>query len=316
MIRLTKIFIIAALLLVNYCLAQQLPISNQYLINPYSLSPSFAGLTNSPELFADFRRDWSGILGSPKTSYVSFFAPVNERVWLGGSIINDQTDIISNISANFSYTYHLTAWEEHNFSFSLWGSIYHSVIDLTNVIVIDPNDPVSAGKQKLVGTSLNAGTSIMYSYKNLYAGIVIPTLISRHTIIDKDDNNRFLVRERSLIFHISSVLDLDNYWYFEPYFVYRSTKCSPSVYDIAFLIRNDEKYWFGALLRKGGVIGLNFGLTIAESLILNYSYETSAKGMLSESNGTHEFSIGYFIYFQPKEPKSRKWRPRYPYIID
>ena len=85
---------------------------------------------------------------------------------------------------------------------------------------------------------------------------------------------------------------------------------------IAFLIRNDDKYWFGALLRRGGVFGLNFGLTLAESLILNYSYEFSAKGILSKSDGTHEFSIGYFIYFQPKEPISRKWRPRYPYIID
>ncbi len=316
MIRSPKIFIIAALLLTNYCFAQQLPINNQYMVNPYSLSPSFAGLTNSPELVADFRKDWTGILGAPKTSYVSFFAPVNERVWLGGSIINDQTDMISNISANFSYTYHLTAWEEHNFSFSLWCSIYHSVVDLTNVIVKDQNDPVISGKQKLIGTSLNAGTSILYNYNNLYTGIVLPTLISKHTIIDKEDNNRFLVKDRSLIFHVSSTLDLDNFWYFDPYFIYRTIKNSPSVFDIAFLIRNDEKYWFGALLRKGGIFGVNFGATLAESLILNYSYEFSTKGMLNKSSGTHEFSIGYYLYFQPKEPKSRKWRSRYPYIID
>jgi len=316
MIRLSKIFIIVALLLTNYCLAQQFPLSNQYVINQYSLSPSFAGLTKSPELFANFRKDWEGIDGAPKTSYVSFFVPVNERVWLGGSIVNDQTDIISNISANFSYTYHLKAWEEHNFSFSLYGSIYHSVVDLTGVIVKDPNDPVILDKQKLVGTSLNAGTSILYNYKKLYTGIVIPTLISKHTISDKNDNNRFLVRERSLIFHISSILDLDNSWCFEPYFVLRSTKNSPSVFDISFLIRNEKKYWFGALLRKGGILGINIGATLAESLVLNYSYEFSAKGMLSKSSGTHEFSIGYYIYFQPKERKAKKWRLRYPYIIE
>jgi len=311
-----KMFIITALLLTKYCVAQQMPISNQYIINPYSLSPSFAGLRNSPELFADFRKEWSGILGSPKTSYASFFAPLNERVWLGGSIINDQTDIISNISANFSYTYHLTAWQEHNFSFSLWGSVFHSVVDLTDVIVKDPNDPVISGKQELVGTSINAGTGILYHYKNLYTGIVIPTLLSRHTIVDSEDNNRFLVRERSFIFHISSILDLNNSWYIEPYFVHRSTKHSPSVYDVAFLIRNDKKYWFGALLRNGGVFGLNIGATIAESMVLNYSYETSAKGMLSKSSGTHEFSIGYYIYFQAKEYKPLKWRSKYPHIIE
>ncbi|MBI9036836.1 MAG: PorP/SprF family type IX secretion system membrane protein [Bacteroidales bacterium] len=316
MIRLSKIFIIVALLLTNYCLAQQFPLSNQYIINPYSLSPSYAGIGNSPELFANFRRDWSEIEGAPKTSYASLFVPVNERVWLGGSIINDQTDIISNISANFSYTYHLKAWEEHNFSFSLWGSIYHSVIDLTDVIVKDANDPVIYGKQKLVGTSLNAGTSILYNYKKLYTGIVIPTLVSKHTITDKSNNNRFLVRERSLIFHVSSIIDLDDYWYFEPYFVLRSTKYSPSVFDLAFLIKNEDKYWFGVLLRKGGILGINIGATLAESLVLNYSYEFSAKGMLSKSSGTHEFSIGYYIYFQAKEPKARKWKSIYPYIID
>ena len=48
-------------------LAQQFPLSSQYVINPYGLTPVLAGSTGFPEVFLGYRKDMAGISGAPRT---------------------------------------------------------------------------------------------------------------------------------------------------------------------------------------------------------------------------------------------------------
>ena len=63
-----KLIYMAMFLLINSGLfAQQFPFMEGYNVNPFNMSPSFAGLKNVKTLFLDYRSDWTGVDGGPVT---------------------------------------------------------------------------------------------------------------------------------------------------------------------------------------------------------------------------------------------------------
>lgn len=60
-----KIIIILIVLMPTVVFGQQFPFMEGYSVNPFSLSPAFAGIHNSKTLFVDYRSDWTGLDGGP-----------------------------------------------------------------------------------------------------------------------------------------------------------------------------------------------------------------------------------------------------------
>ena len=66
---------ITALILILFhgvIIAQQMPVSENYFMDKYALSSSYAGHFNPGSLFTSFRSDWTGIVGGPKTLRLSY----------------------------------------------------------------------------------------------------------------------------------------------------------------------------------------------------------------------------------------------------
>src|SRR5450759_2666372 len=64
------------LLLFPLTLTGQLsPVSNQYVLNPLTINPAFAGNRGALNVAAFYRRQWVGISGSPETMTLSADAP-------------------------------------------------------------------------------------------------------------------------------------------------------------------------------------------------------------------------------------------------
>ena len=89
----TSIYISVLLMMTGVLSAQQLPFMEGYNINPYSLSPAFAGIHNINTLFLDYRSDWAGIEGGPTTYQMSYNTNIFKKVGVGGKFIYDKTDI-------------------------------------------------------------------------------------------------------------------------------------------------------------------------------------------------------------------------------
>ena len=66
-------FLILILLITGaIAIAQQVPLSENYFLDKYSLAPSYAGNYNAKYLFTGFRSDWTGIKGGPKTVRLTY----------------------------------------------------------------------------------------------------------------------------------------------------------------------------------------------------------------------------------------------------
>lgn len=310
---LNSIIFVFGLLLSELAFGQQVPITNQYLVNPYSLSPAFAGYNQMPELFVGYRKQWTAMPGSPKTSSINFCAPLNQRVWLGGNIISDETDILQNIYASLSYTYNLPVFTNSYLSFSLWGSAFQNTLNLSKINVAHNQDPLLMDKDKLVNVVFNAGTGINFRRNNFIIGIVVPNLFVNRNTYQGEEINNILEIERQYIAYTSYQISISSNWQLKPFLLFRSTKNTDLNYDISTLIKYYNKYWLGLTYRKGSIIGLSAGGELISKLILNYTYEFSNNGFTGYTSGTHEFTIGYNLNMGIKNIK--KSIGKYPMIM-
>lgn len=285
-------------MLVNIpALAQQFPLSSQYVINPYSLTPTLAGSTGFPEVFLGYRKDMAGINGAPRTINVNGAGNImGNNMWVGGEIYSDKTDILSLFKAQLSYTYRLQVQNDQFLSFSAWGAFYQNSVNVDNAIGIDPNDPLINNASKLNTSAFNAGFGLNYNWRDFNFGVSFPTLFSNKE--EYSLNPGFYLRmQREILVYGSNLFQLHNDWKLQTYVVYRKMNYEPANFDISLMAIYIDRFWFGTLYRNSGAISVNLGGLIYKGFTFNYSYDIGAGGINSKSGGAHEISLGYRFNF-------------------
>ena len=81
----------------------------------------------------DYRSDWSGIEGGPKTYQLSYSDKFKNRVGLGIRFIYDKADIFKQTLLLGTYTYEVKINNEHTLNFGLSAGLYRNVIDLVKI---------------------------------------------------------------------------------------------------------------------------------------------------------------------------------------
>lgn len=307
------IIFVFGLLMSELVFGQQVPVTNQYLINPYSLSPAFAGYNQKSELFIGYRKQWTNMPGSPKTSSINLSVPLSYKAWLGGNIISDETDLFQNTYASLSYTYNLPVFIDSYLSFSLWASVFQNTLNLAKINVANNQDPLLMDKNKLLSTVINAGTGINFRRKDLTVGILVPNLFVNRNSLEYESSNNIMEIERQYIAFVSYQISVLPKWQLKPFLIFRSIKNTDLNYDISTLIKYVNKYWLGLTYRKGSIIGLSAGGELINRLIFNYTYEFSNNGFTGYTSGTHEFSIGYNLNMGERDRKDDSGK--YPMIM-
>ncbi len=296
-----KLHITLILFLIGYAtVAQQFAHNTQYLINPYSLTPTLAGYTGYSEVFLGYRNDWTGIDGSPRSFRANGFGNIyQETMWLGAEAIMDKTDILSTFKFNASYTYKLQVEEDQILSFGVWGTYYQASVNVGNGIGIDVNDPILTDQSKLNSSAFNAGFGINYNRDRFNLGFSIPSLFASNDEYT-GDAYKFKV-QRQVMVYSSYLFDLGDQWQMQAYGVFRKTTNEPSVVELSTLFIFRQQFWGGLLYRNGGALALNFGMHISRGFVFNYSYEIGMSGINKGSGGSHEIGLGYRFNFMDNE---------------
>ncbi|MBC8320068.1 MAG: PorP/SprF family type IX secretion system membrane protein [Bacteroidetes bacterium] len=314
MFKLQKYIITFILLFGLQCLsAQQFKNSTQYLVNPYALTPALAGYTGYSEAFLNYRNDWTRIDGSPRTFSANGFGDVyKQKMWVGGEIMTDKTDILSVFKANISYTYKLQVENNQYLYFGVWTAYYQASVNVGGGIGIDPNDPLIQNNDKLNGSALNAGFGINYQRGYLNIGFSMPSMFGLNDEYVLNSSFKYRV-QRQFQFYTSYFFEFNDEWQLQTYGVLYKTANEPVNMDISAMVIYSGRFWSGMLYRTGGVLALNLGGHIYNGFIFNYSYEIGTSGINQGSGGSHEITIGYRFkftgdnYFESKESsKSRK----------
>lgn len=310
--KINKFFLVLLVALSPYLkiVAQQIPVSTQYIYNGYLYNPARAGQNTQYGLaFIDFKKQWTALPDAPLTGIATFDSRIKEsNVGLGGYLFTDNTALVHEIGGSFSYAYHVPFNKEktHNLSIGISTGIIHQRFDFTEAIVVDPNDPtISKDNERSLAFDLSAGVD--YQWKGLHVGISAPQLYNntvRFRDAEKSDitfkYNRHLFAYASYKQGLGKKKEVS----LEPLVAMRWVKSLPLQFDIEILANWKDMVWIGGGYRsassfiKTEAAGWNVtgGAGIKQRVGVNYSLEMLSNKANRNSFGySHEVSIAYKI---------------------
>jgi type IX secretion system PorP/SprF family membrane protein len=287
--------------------AQQLPLYDQYMLNPFLLNPAVAGYDGYTSLDLMVRTQWVGIPNAPNNQVFSAQTRLlknkttvkrsrgksvmkpgrSGRVGLGGYVFNDMNGSVSRTGVHFSYAYHL--WlDRSQLSFGLGGTAYQFQIKKLDFQEDEPL--VEQGIYEPVFVP-DADFGIYYRavYPNVFfAGVSVKNLLQSYLKLGNKAMEEFRLYRH---FYVTggyrfSFADFD----LEPSLLVKmSSQLSPQV-DInvkAFFMKN---YWIGLSYRTNKTAVVLFGVSV-KRIYFGYAFDYEFNSIMKYSFGSHEFSI-------------------------
>ena len=285
--------------------AQQFPFLEGYNINPFSLSPAYAGYENANYLFSDYRTDWSGVEGRPTTLQLSYSIKATERMGIGGRFIYDKSDIFKHTLILGSYSYQVEVIDSHFLTFAISAGVYRNSIDVGKYFN-DPNyvnDRVLTNDLEKSKLKFASDLSALYIHGPIETGLVFSNIMFGSA---KYDNTLLVYKPlKNYLIHASYSLDVNELFSVKPVVIFMGGQNSPVSLEFAPQVKYKEKCWGTLSFRTGGVWGLGLGAEIIDGVKLNYSYNMCS-GLAMSIYGGHEISLGIRLVDLPMISGTRK----------
>lgn len=350
----TKIFCIFLLLVGfgrNTISAQQDPMFTQYMFNTLTYNPAYAGSKNFLSANVLYRSQWYGwnnpgnglnpdlsTGGAPISQTFTIHTPLNERVGIGLSVVNDKIGATESTGANFSYAYRIP-FIKGKLALALQGGVFNFRADYSDLIARDPLDDDPAFMNNLTQNEWrpNFGTGIYYHSDQFYLGISVPRLFQttlRESTRVGDDNLHQTFQH--FYFALGGAIPIKNNqdFVFKPSILVKSvgllselsrqgnsTKIigAPNEFDIDLSILLYRSIWIGASFRSSFEILIEqesstdsadfwIGFILKKGLRLAFAYDYSLTPIQNSSVGSFEMSVGYDLDFSGVEKVNS---PRY-----
>lgn len=270
--------------------AQKEVLYSQYLLNPLSINPAYAGSRESFHLSAFLRRKWINVRYAPVTQSVSADGAVaNGKVGLGFQALNDQMGIYvaKGVYGSVAYRFNLPALAK--LSIGVQGGV--SVIPLYDVTTATSINKAVA----------SLGVGVYYQSDRFFAGVSAPELSGQVT----DLTGRYIYKSVRPIMIQAGV----------PIEVAENTVLIPSVliskiadrdlgFDINLRAWFNEQIGLGLSYRQNspGVISTNYVQAIAEyqltkAIRLAYTFNSqtpeSPNAMQYDQKSVHEIMLRF-----------------------
>ncbi|HEX5169448.1 MAG TPA: PorP/SprF family type IX secretion system membrane protein [Cyclobacteriaceae bacterium] len=290
--------------------AQNYPVYNSYVINPYLYNPAEAA-SEYAYLFFSHRQQWMGIEGAPVLSTVTFNTLIDESyTGIGAKISNYSRGILKTTDIGFTYAHGVPFNEKNVLFFGLTGGAISNTIDLNKVSPDDLDDPALSG---YLANNFQPSASFGMVFKSnsgLNFGITLPQLFAPKF----NSASQFSATQFTPVDNVYATLyykrkvegkivnkrkrgvrtrqrTSGGYAPLEFYAVYKYSAFDNSQFEVTGKLNFSENFWLGAGYRQAygfiGHVGFSFG-----KFLMNYSYEPGNQPETGFSNGSHEVQIG------------------------
>jgi len=287
------------LLLVPLNMAGQLaPVTSQYVLNPLSINPAYAGNRGSLNIAVFYRRQWTGITGAPETMNLAADAPfLDSKLGLGFIITNDKIGVTKETHLITNYSYKINM-DKGSLSFGLGAGLMTTNTAWADLVVLDQGDENFLSNSKVfVVPDFSFG--IYYTHDNYFGGLSIPKLLGYKFNYDK---NKYTIS-----FDPGRYNYLLNAGYM--YTLSQKVKLFPStlitispgqklLFDLNAYVSLNDKIWTGLSYRNNRSLGALIQFAINNQLKAAYTYDFDFGTLGHYSNGSHEIMIRYEFHYK------------------
>ncbi|RAJ77444.1 type IX secretion system PorP/SprF family membrane protein [Chitinophaga dinghuensis] len=312
---------------------QQLPHYTQYIMNPFIINPAIAGIENYWDLRLSHRHQWTGINGSPVTTYLTLQGPLHRSdyageasptgfnpegenprghaYWqeyttppshpgLGLTVLNDKAGPINRFSITGAYAHHINLSPRTSISAGIGLGMQQVSLDTRKVEFLDPNDPVLGGSAGILNRWRPDVSLGLWLYSaNFFAGASAQNIIPQKLGFDNGKVVGASAYQGKLIPHLFLTtgyrLWLNDDLNVMPSVMVKMITAAPVSFDVNARFMYRDRLWMGASYRiNDGVAGM-FGVNISSLINIGYSYDYSSSALNVVSKGSHEIMIGILL---------------------
>ncbi len=283
--------------------AQQLPFSSQYYTDPLVINPAYTGINENINLFLTHRSQWTGLAGSPRTSYFTIDGPIPAKnSSLGLNMSSDVTDILSRSSVFLNYSYKFKISDSNNLYVGLACGVMNNKIDFSKARVPDTDDP-SIYQQAQNRTIFSADLGAVYVRKKLTVGFAVPQILGnkiKYPALNGDNGyfslNRHFQGSVKYIFDVSKEKEITAY----PLIMLRGVKGAPLQYDVNGVIDWKKIGWLGFTYHSYYALAISGGVRYRHFCV-GYAYDIGMSKIKSYTGSSSEFLLGYSFKQKNKE---------------
>lgn len=280
--------------------AQHSPLISQYMLNGLVINP---GYTGSREVFtanALYRNQWVGFDGAPVTQVVSVHAPLkNKSIALGILFKNEKVGVsnTTGITGNVAYRIFMG---DAKLSFGISAGVGILSSRFTELTTTETSDQAFAGDLRS-NLQPDFGAGIYYSTKKYFAGISVPSMISRqYNITDEQLDIKSDAGLHNIILQGGYLFTLSEQFKLKPSTLVRISPIGNSQFDLnANLIYNDF-FWIGISYRHNEALVALLELQINQQFRVAYAYDYALSIFRQYSSGSHEIGLQYEFGYKVK----------------
>ena len=272
--------------------AQQEAQYTQYMYNTLNINPGYAGSRGVLSVLGMYRTQWVGLEGAPKTSTFTVHSPVNEKIGIGVSVVNDRIGPSDENAVSVDVSYSVPTSETFKLAFGLKGTANFFSVDYTKLKAFNPTDPINNGRTNIDNRffpNVGAG-AYLYSQKT-YIGVSIPFMLERKYY---DNDVQYVASERMHIHAMAGyVFDLSANTKFKPSVLAKIVKGAPLQVDLSANFLLFDKLTLGAAYRWSAALSGMAGFQISDSWLIGYAYDRDTTRLGNFNSGSHEIFLRY-----------------------
>jgi len=269
--------------------AQLNPLSSQYFINEYLINPAFAGKEDGTTLQATYRKQWSGMPGSPVTQNITADFGLN-RVGLGLNVNNERAGLLRQTRMLGTYAYHLPLDSgKHQLHFGLSLGMLTQRVEYADMNG-DPSDVV-VGDYNNQKNYIDGDFGIAYTSGGLNLQLAIPNM---KNFFKRDMRN---VSDIVTFYSaVSYLLDLNEQIAMEPKIAFMGVRNFKNRVDLGMQFEFGGRRFNAAGIYHGNQSAtFGAGFNFSNKLMLTGLYTTGTSILNNYMNGSFEMNLKFHI---------------------
>lgn len=280
--KMKKVLTTLAILVGTQVWAQQNPTMDNYLFNPVSISPAYAG-QQSGQIQSIYDAQWIGLKGAPRTGamYYDYLSPTRFGFNIG--VIDDQVGPMRTQSIGISTAYHLQIADEMYFATGIRYTLSNTSVDFTDDFYVDKIDQAIFNVDGPWLQNVDLAGNI-YS-ERWYAGLTLKNMV-QHELYQ----NNFTER----VGHVFGGyrLDINKSWTVNPSMLVNVTFNAPFDANFHTFFEYEETLGLGLNLSPGDELGLFFKTNLKSGWKLFYQYNYPLSDLVYITRQSHVLAVG------------------------
>jgi type IX secretion system PorP/SprF family membrane protein len=289
------ILLVLAVALQQAIIAQQTPITSQYLTNGLIINPAYAGTRGALSANLSYRKQWAKIVGAPQFQTLSLHSPVNKREKVALGLVAEYMTygVTKDIGIYGFYAYNVRLGKG-KLSMGLRGGVDLSNTNYNNLQFPDgtPQDPLLTGDIRYVMPNIGAG--FYYYTDRFFAGLSVPSILTYQSDAQNESGVSPEFMKFKTYFLTGALIRFSDAFKVKPSVLVRYSMTEPLEMDLNANLIIADLIWIGGSYRvaeKAAVALLD--LQVTPQLKIGYSYDYQLGHLNSYTTGTHEISLRY-----------------------